>query len=217
MGERVELIILNLTKTRDSSAVIHTLSREYGRRSFLVSLSKHGCMAAFLPLSLVEAEIVGNKKSDLFRARNFTVSNGLFGIRNNLFKNSMTMFMSEVLLRAISDGAAEAGLFEWCRNSILTLDALESDYANFHLRFLIELAGAMGFAPSAQDLMPFAGKCLSSISSLCECEFAQAMLVPLNGESRNEIADILLRYISYHTESAINVKSLKVLRELFHL
>lgn len=216
MSERIELIILHLTKTRDSSAVIHTISNEYGRRSFLVSTPKHGGnLALFMPLGIVEAEIIENKKSDLWRARNFTAAHALFGIRNNIYKNSMTLFMSEVLFRAIGDGAAEDGLFEWCRNSIITLDALERDYSNFHLRFLIELASAMGFAPSVQDMMPFAQNHLASIRQLCESDFVQAMLLPLNGESRNEIADILLKYISYHSESAINVKSLKVLRELF--
>ena len=45
--------------------------------------------------------------------------------------------------------------------------------------------------------------------------FADSMLIPLNGAARNEIAEEILRYIEYHTESSVNVNSLKVLRELF--
>ena len=45
--------------------------------------------------------------------------------------------------------------------------------------------------------------------------FADSMLIPLNGAVRNEIAEEILRYIEYHTESSVNVNSLKVLRELF--
>jgi hypothetical protein len=41
------------------------------------------------------------------------------------------------------------------------------------------------------------------------------MLLPLNGAVRNEIAEEILRYIEFHSESAVNVNSLKVLRELF--
>jgi hypothetical protein len=41
------------------------------------------------------------------------------------------------------------------------------------------------------------------------------MLLPLNGEARNEIAELLLRYLSYHTETRIEARSLRVLRELF--
>ena len=41
------------------------------------------------------------------------------------------------------------------------------------------------------------------------------MLIPLSGELRNELAEDILRYIEYHSESSVNVNSLKVLRELF--
>ena len=41
------------------------------------------------------------------------------------------------------------------------------------------------------------------------------MLVPLNGEARTEIARILLKYLGYHTETRIEVRSLRVLQELF--
>ena len=46
--------------------------------------------------------------------------------------------------------------------------------------------------------------------------FSEAMLIPMTGEKRNAIAGKLLKYIEYHTESAVNVNSLKVLNELFH-
>jgi hypothetical protein len=41
------------------------------------------------------------------------------------------------------------------------------------------------------------------------------MMIPLNGSVRNEIAEGILRYIEFHSDSAINVASLSVLRELF--
>ena len=60
----------------------------------------------------------------------------IIGIRENLFKNSMTMFMAEVLYRAIKDGANEEGLYEWCEKNILLLDSIQSDFSNFHIHFL---------------------------------------------------------------------------------
>ena len=45
--------------------------------------------------------------------------------------------------------------------------------------------------------------------------FEEAMLIPLSGPVRNELAETLLRYIEFHSEATVNVKSLKVLRELF--
>ena len=45
--------------------------------------------------------------------------------------------------------------------------------------------------------------------------FAESMLIPITGSIRNEIAEGVLRYIGFHTESSLNINSLKVLRELF--
>ncbi len=45
--------------------------------------------------------------------------------------------------------------------------------------------------------------------------FEESMLVPLSGSARNEMSESILRYLEYHLDSAVNIRSLKVLRELF--
>ena len=210
------LIVLHTTKFGENSLVVHTLSREYGRRSFLVrGVGKKASMSLFLPLNILEADIQENNKSDLFTARNIVARHPLLGIRNNIFKNSMTMFLSEVLYRVIKDGAVEEGLFEWCEKNILLLDSIRTDFSNFHIRFLLELSVALGFSPETKDLAPFVGDHYQVTEQFMTLSFAQSMLIPLSGPVRNEIAEELLRYIEFHSESAVNVNSLKVLRELF--
>ena len=132
-----------------------------------------------------------------------------------MFKNSMTMFMSEVLYRVVKDGAFEQGLYEWCEKNILLLDAVQEDFSNFHLRFLLELCVALGFSPESRDLRPFVGEQYPVVEQLMRGSFAETMLVPLSGTTRNEIAEGILRYMEFHTESSLNINSLKVLRELF--
>ncbi len=210
------LIALHTTKFGENSLVVHTLSREYGRRSFLVrGVGKKAAMSLFLPLNILEADILESNKSDLFTARNITAKFPLLGIRNNIFKNSMTMFLSEVLYRVVRDGAAEQGLFEWCEKNILLLDNIQTDFSNFHIRFLLELTVALGFSPEAKDLAPFVGDHYPVTERFMTLSFAESMLIPLSGALRNEIAEEILRYIEFHSESAVNVNSLKVLRELF--
>lgn len=209
-GDR--LIILHTTKFSESSIVVHTLSREYGRRSFLVRKPR---MSMFLPLNIVEAEIVESSKSKLYLARNFSSDAPLNGIRNNIYKNSITLFLSEMLFKSIKEGAREDDLFEWCESRIMMLDAMGTDFSNFHLRFLLELAVQLGFAPERRDLMPFAGEHSDVVTQLLESSFPESMVIPMSGAVRNEIADLLVRYIEFHSESAININSLRVLRELF--
>lgn len=172
-------------------------------------------MALFLPLNILEAEITETSRSSLYAARNISSAHSLLGIRDSIMKNSMTMFLAEVLYRTIREGAAEPGLYEWCERSILLLDAMDSDFSNFHIRFLLELAVTLGFSPESHDLMPFVGMHYPVVERFMSGTFAETMLIPLSGTVRNEIAENILRYIEYHTDSAINVNSLKVLRELF--
>ena len=210
-----EFIVLHTTKFGENSLVVHTLCRDYGRRSFLVRGAGKKSMALFLPLNVLEADVVESSKSTLYSARNLTARYPLSGIRGDLFKNSMTMFMSEVLYRAVKDGCAEQGLYEWCEKSILLLDAIKTDFSNFHIRFLLEFAVALGFSPETRDLRPFVGEHFETVERFMHGSFAETMLVPLNGQTRNEIAESLLKYIEYHTETTLNINSLKVLRELF--
>ena len=216
MVKVTELIVLHTTKFGENSLVVHSLSKEYGRRGFLVrGVGKKSVMSLFQPLSILEADIIESSKSNLYTAKNISLKHHLPGIRENMFKNSMTMFMAEVLYRAIKDGANEEGLYEWCEKNILLLDSIQSDFSNFHIRFLLEFSIALGFSPEAMDIMPFTGIHFPIVERFMKESFAGSMLIPLSGPVRNEIAEGILRYIEFHTDSALNINSLKVLRELF--
>ena len=216
MVKVTEFIVLHTTKFGESSIVVHTLSKEYGRHGFLVrGAGKKSVMAMFQPLSILEAEVHESTKSNLFTASKLCLKHPLSGIRGNIYKNSMTMFMSEVLYRAVKDGVNEPGLYDWCEKNIMLLDAITQDFSNFHIRFLLEFAIALGFSPVAEDLVPFTGTHYPVVERFIREGFAEAMLIPLSGQTRNEIAEEILRYIEFHTESALNINSLKVLRELF--
>ncbi len=215
MKSKAELIVLNHTKVGDNSIVLHTLSAEYGRRGFLVRVSPKTAMALFLPLNILQAEVTENPKSDLWFARNFVSVSPLNGIRSNIHKNTMTLFMSEVLYRVVKDQTNEDGLADWLKGQILTLDALESDFANFHLMFLLNLCSTLGFDPDTAGIAPFADIHLAQVETLLKRPFAEAMLMPLSGADRNAIAESILKYIEFHTESAVNVRSLAVLREIY--
>ena len=215
MNDSERLIVLNSTKLGDNSLVLHCLCRRLGRRSFIVTVRRGGSRALYLPFSVLDAEVMENRKSDLWRLRNVSAVYPLNGIRTSIDKNAITLFMSEVLWRTVQEGAAEEGLYDWCERNILTLDALEGDFANFHLRFLMELAGVMGFAPSFEGLAPFAGENLHEIEMLLHADFQTFMLAPLSGTRRSAIADTLLRYLSAHLEIPLNIRSLAVLSELY--
>ena len=194
---------------------MHTLSKDYGRRGFIVRPGKKAAAALFLPLNILEADVVENPRSDLWSLKGIHALDSLTGIRGNIHKNTMTLFLSEVLFRTLQEGVLEDGLYEWCIGSILTLNALEGDFANFHIRWLLELAGALGFRPSWEDIAPFADENALALKQFLLADFGESMLIQLNGSVRNALAESLVRYLEFHTEQPIRVKSLAVLRELY--
>ena len=210
-----ELIVLHTTKFGESSVVVHTISDRYGRRSFLVrGAGKKSSMSLFLPMNIIEADIVESPRARLYTARNITAKYPLSGIRGNLYKNSITLFLSEVLYRVVREGGVEQDLFDWCEKSILLLDAMEADFSNFHIRFLLELAVVLGFSPDTERIRQFPGPHQDMIARFLRAPFGESMLIPLSGELRNSLAEEILGYIGYHSESSVNVRSLKVLHEL---
>lgn len=215
MTSDIQAIVLNVTKIRDGAAVVHTICGDYGRKSFLVRTGAKARMSFFLPLNVVELSVTENPKSDLWYARPLAAVYPLTGIRDNIHKNTITLFMAEVLYRTIKDGAGECGLYDWCVGQILLLDALEEGYSNFHIRFLLELCAALGFRPGMNDIRPFCGEYVDEVEAFMTADAAGAMLIPLSGRRRSGIAAALIRYLEFHTESAVNIRSLQVLHELY--
>ena len=218
MENTTDLIVLHTTKYGENSLILHALTREYGRRGFMVKgIGRKTSTSLFYPLNILEADIFESRKSALGTARKLVSKYPLAGIRNSVSKNAVTMFVSEVLYRVVKDGTSDRNLYDVCERNILLLDAISEDFANFHLWFLLEFISVLGFSPAAEDLEPFLGEDTGIAARMVSSSFSEAMLIPMTGEKRNAIAGKLLKYIEYHTESAVNVNSLKVLNELFHV
>lgn len=215
MKGSIEFIVLNYTKIRDNSIVLHTLSEEYGRRGFIVNIKQKTSMARFLPLNILEGDVVENPKSNLWTLKNISTRTPLSGIRDNMYKNTISLFISEVLFKTLKEDASEDGLFGWCISEIMTLDSLDSLWSNFHIRFLLGLCAALGFRPTFNDIAPFAEDNQDELKAFMSSTFEEAMQIPLSGEKRSAICSDIIRYLEFHTESAINIKSLEILKEIF--
>lgn len=209
-----EIIILHHTLFSEKSVVLHTLSSTFGRRGFIVKNASR-TMPYFQPLNILRCDITENPKSSLWSAGAFSESCPIMGIRTSMGKNAISMFMAEVLLRATREGNDEPGLYEWCREEILLLNAMDSDYSNFHVRFLLDFASAMGFRPSHETLLPFLEEYAALALEFLSSDFAGSMLIKMTGAQRGNLCARLLKFLEYYLESRLNIRSLAVLGELF--
>lgn len=216
MKERAQILVLNTTSFGEKSLILHCISDRWGRRSFMVSRSAKTSGSLYQPMTVLDCEVSINPKSDLWRAHNLALKHPLASVRSSMPKTAISLFMSEVLYRTVRESLQEDdAFFAWCERSILTLDALGEDYQNFHILFLLGLAAALGFRPSEESLAPYVGEDYRLVGQFLTSSTAQAMLIPLNGARRAGLCRSILKYLEYHTDAKIDVKSLDVLHELF--
>lgn len=216
MKKDIEFILLHTTKFGEKSLVLHTLSKEYGKRSlFLRSVPKNNSI--FSPMSVLEGELIEQTKiaSSMPNVSKLSLRYPLISMRNNVYKSCISIFMAEILYRALKESAIEEGLYETCIAKILLLEELEKDFANFPILFMIDTLAAMGYSPRYQDLefflLPEQKEIVKNMLSL---DFSEAMLVPLNGPGRNAILISLLKYLEINIDQSLNIRSLSILREL---
>lgn len=216
--------MLHQTKYSDSSIVVHCVDSACGRRSFLVRGVGKGRSGSaevrdFHPLNILDVVGAESPKSSLSYLREWTPVHSLESIRSDIAKNSIALFISEVIYRSFQDSSYDVDFFDWLCNTILSLEAVSGSPANFHLRFLAQYCSALGFRPSA-DAEPkglFSTTDESLLSALLGSSLEEVLRIPLSSCARNDFCKKMARYLSYHLGADIRLRSIDILHEIFSL
>jgi len=148
-------IVLHSIKYSDSANIITVYTRQFGRASYMVhgvNKKKSANRAAILqPLSIVEMNVVHSPGKTIQRLKEMRMEQPLTGIPFNPIKNSLALFLSELLFRTLRQSEPDDSLYLFLENSILQLDCSETGIANFHLVFLLKLTRYLGFEPNQDE------------------------------------------------------------------
>lgn len=217
------IIVLHQTKYSDSSIILHAIDSAAGRVSFLVRVSKSGRRgyADFHCLNILEAVSSSSSKSSLSYLREWEPVATLSAIRSDMFKAAIAMFISEVLYRSLRSDSSEEGLFEWLCSVISKLETAGSgeggSIANFHLWFLASYCTRLGFEPmdNFEPKAIFSPQDLALLQLIMTSPLEQTLNIPLSAQRRQAFSRTMLRYLAFHLDSEINIRSLDVLHDLF--
>ena len=98
-------IVLHSIKHTDSTTILTVYTRQFGRVSYMVhgaNKKKSVCRTAFLqPLSIIEMDVFHTPGKDIQRLKEMRMEHSLTGIPYNPIKNSLALFLSEVLFRTL--------------------------------------------------------------------------------------------------------------------
>lgn len=233
-----EAIVLHKIKYNDKDLIVHVFSREFGRMSYMAAKKKRGNLspAFFEPLSLISYQADHKGSRELQRLKECHHFYAFNSIPLDPVKNSIAMFLSEVLYRILQEAEANESLFRFMSESVKILDLIEEGKANFHLAFLVQLCRYLGITPNVEDAQPdwffdMQAGCFvpyppnhaawmsfsesADFIRMQEMNFDSLKDFQFSRLQRRKLLDTMLDYYRLHLNDFPDIKSLDIMQELF--
>lgn len=145
-------IVLRVVKYGDTSLIVTIFTELFGIQSYIVNgvrtaTKKSGGRAAmFQPGAILELVAYHNELKHLQRLKEYKWGVLYQHIFFDVVKNSVALFMVELLTKTLKQPETNAGLYYFVEDAFLHLDAAkEQVLANFPLFFSLHLASIYGF------------------------------------------------------------------------
>lgn len=230
-------IVLSALKYSDTSLIVKCFTYKEGVKSYLIKgvlKSKKGKLkpAYFQPLTQLLLTANHNTKGSLNSIKEAQVIHPYESIPNSIVKQSILLFLSEVLSNIIKEEEENITLYEFIETGLIWLDTHDS-IANFHLLFLLNLSRFLGFYPdidsqaihfnllegsdagSSTHKESISGEKLFNFKKLLGINFDAIHSVSFNKKERQIVLQIIIRYFELHLEGFREPKSLRVLETVF--
>ena len=234
-------IVLHFIKYGESSVIATIFTREYGRQSFMVnaarSKSSKNKAGILQPLFLVTLVAYEKQSREIQRIKEIRSSQTYQNIPFEVVKSTQVIFIAEILYKTISEQESNPDIYDFIQNSLLYFDLMEKGVSNFHLWFLLRLTKYLGFLPDTSfvgfegwfDMQKGAVVSFEPVHQLFMHKQATRVFMDLAVLKINELAELkishemrdyllehIIKYYQLHFENLGEIKSLKVLKELFN-
>ncbi len=237
MLSTTKAIVLSAIKYSDADLIVKCYT-QLGLKSYLlkrVLKSKKAKIKAayFQPLTHLELVAKHNNKGNLNFIKEVKINYPYKTIPFDIAKQTMILFLSEVLSKSIHEEEENNLLFEYIETALIWLDT-NDEVANFHLLFLLNLTRHLGFYPEKEntDALFFdleegrftnsiprsngvTAENLTHLKALLGINFEGLNSLKFNGLIRQSILDILVHYFELHLPGFQKPKSLAILKTVF--
>ena len=208
-------IVLESFKYRDNQSIVHVLTEEFGKVSYLVYApqSKRASIrqSNMQVLSILDMEVEHLPHRDLQRIKEARLSCINHGILSDPIKISISFFIAEITDKCIYSSEKDTALFGFIKSCINELDN-SSKNAMFSFQSIYRY----WFYPADKEENEFINIGLDKSQ--------QALLIRLlNKEEqfshaeRRQLMDSLLKYYKHHIPTMGNLNTIFVLESLFDI
>lgn len=144
-------IIFRSVKYSETSIIADIYTEEKGLRSYIISgvRSKRAKVSASIlqVMTLVDMVAYHREDKNLTRIKEIKPAHVYKAIPFNIIKGAVGLFMVELARKSIRESEENKPLFDFLFHTFLQLDSTEQAISNFHIAFMVELTGYLGFLP----------------------------------------------------------------------
>ena len=231
-------IVLNAIRYSDSSLIVKCFTKDDGLKSYLLrgilKPKKKGITAAYFQ-QLTQLKIVANHntKNTLNSLKEVHVENPYKTIYTNIVKQTIVLFLSEILSNTIQEEEKNEHLYHFLETAFIWLD-IHDKIANFHILFLLNLTKFLGFYPDTNNNNKkgfhlkegyfteftsekniISGNQLYQFKKCLGINFDELEKVSFSKKERQLVLQIIIRYFELHLDGFRHPKSLPILEAVF--
>ena len=229
-------IVLSSIKYSDYDIIVKCYT-ELGIKSYLIKgILKHrkGKLTPAFFQPLMQLEITANYKPNrtLHFIQEATLNYAYSTISINVVKQTIVMFLSEVLSNSLREEETNVNLYSYLETAFIWLDT-HNESANFHLFFLMNLTKYLGFYPEKENGSLYfdleegkfsnhissknyiSGEKLTHFKELLGTNFDVLNRLKFNKKIRQNMLEILIQYFELHLSGFNRPKSLAILKTVF--
>lgn len=235
-SDKTRAIVLKAIKYGDNSLIVKLLTEQDGLRSFMVkgAFNKTAKIRAamFQPLTLLDI-ISANNHGELGYLKEVSIEYAYKSIPYEINKNAIILFVCEILAKVIQDSETDTELFAFIHDAMTQLDNAESNYADFPLKFTIELSRHLGFAPNISNYKPgyvfdleescfrhdngnsvyiIDNQLSKHFYHLCNTRISDNENLNLRNTERRQLLDAVTTYYKLHVSGFNEIKSSEILQ-----
>ncbi|UUV22465.1 DNA repair protein RecO [Paenimyroides aestuarii] len=233
---KTEAIVLNALRYQEKSLVVKCFTQFFGLKTYFIrnafsAKSKNLNSAYFQPLNQLHIDAVHKNKASLEYIKELKLMYPYQTISVEFYKNSVSIFLAEVLSHSIKDDQPNNELFLFLKTALIWFDE-HSFTADFHLWFLLNITKYLGFFPDDSDkrsiyFNPHEGSFTMHYTPNCFNETETALFRNLlqmtlshhkssfTNDQRRTALKLLITYYEIHIAGFKQVKSVEILSELF--
>ena len=240
MTTSATVIVLHSFMFNDTKMIADVLSEAEGRQSVVVRISRSKASRSirnlFQPLAILELTTEFKHAGQMHTVKEAHIAHAYTSIPFHPYKLSISIFLAEFLSNITRGGQQnDPLLFRYITDSLQWLDETQSNFANFHIVFLIRITRFIGIYPNTDnyasgccfDLIngcftsgQYTGKTyLSSqetavMHKLMRMNYNTMHLFRMSRNERNRCLDAIIQFYRLHIPEFREMKSLAVLRDI---